>query len=46
MEIADEIVVIADGKVAHHGPREAIFPLLLGEYRQTFCPKQEQEAER
>ena len=46
LEIADEIVVIAGGKVAHHGPREAIFPLLLGEYRQTFCPKQEQEAER
>lgn len=46
LEIADEIVVIAGGKVAHHGSREAIFPLLLGDYRQTFCPKQEQEAER
>ncbi|MEE1079004.1 MAG: ATP-binding cassette domain-containing protein [Agathobacter sp.] len=30
LNIADEIVVIADGQVAHHGPKEEILPTLLG----------------
>ena len=30
MSIADEIVVIADGKVGLHGPAEQILPQLLG----------------
>ncbi len=30
LEIADEIVVIADGKVLRQGPREEILPTLLG----------------
>ncbi|MBE6754094.1 MAG: ATP-binding cassette domain-containing protein [Ruminococcaceae bacterium] len=31
MQLADEIVVVADGKVARQGPREEIFPTLIGE---------------
>lgn len=30
LKIADEIVVLADGKIVHHGPREEILPQLLG----------------
>ncbi len=30
LEIADEIVVLANGKVSKHGPREEILPELLG----------------
>ena len=41
LEIADEIVVIAAGEVIHHGPKAAIFPLLMGDQKQPFCPRQE-----
>lgn len=41
LAIADEIVVIADGEVRQHGPKAAIFPMLLGEQKQPFCPRQE-----
>ena len=30
LEIADEIVVISDGAVAKHGPKEEILPKILG----------------
>ena len=30
LKIADEIIVIADGKVVKQGPRDAILPSLLG----------------
>lgn len=31
MKLADEIIVVADGKVARRGPQEEIFGILLGE---------------
>lgn len=30
LNIADEIVVIADGKILHHGPKDEIMPLITG----------------
>jgi Fe-S cluster assembly ATP-binding protein len=30
LDIADEIVVLAEGKVVQHGPKEEILPGLLG----------------
>ena len=38
---ADEIVVIAGGEVVQQGPKAEVFPMLLGEQKQTFCPRQE-----
>lgn len=38
LEIADEIVVIADGKVRVAGRREVILPGLLAEEKQGSCP--------
>ena len=41
MEIADEIVVLSDGKVLTQGPREEILPKLLGGTDTCrFCPKE------
>ena len=42
LAIADEIVVLADGKVVRHGPKAEVFPTLLGEQKQSFCPRQEE----
>lgn len=40
LEIADEIVVLADGRITDHGPREQVLPgLLTGDCR-GFCPRQ------
>ncbi|MBC5648795.1 ABC transporter ATP-binding protein [Christensenella tenuis] len=41
LAIADEIVVVAEGEIRHHGPKAEIFPMLLGEQKQIFCPQQE-----
>ena len=42
LEIADEIVVLAEGRIVNHGPREEILPTLLsGSETCQFCPKQE-----
>ena len=41
LAIADEIVVIAGGEVVQQGPKAEVFPMLLGEQKQTFCPRQE-----
>lgn len=41
MEIADEIVVLSDGKVLTQGPREEVLPKLLGGTDTCrFCPKE------
>lgn len=32
MQLADEIVVIADGKIRNQGPKDEIFPRLMGEF--------------
>ncbi len=37
MALADEIIVIADGKVAGRGPREELLPSLLKEFSQSCC---------
>lgn len=38
LDIADEIVVIANGKVRVSGPRKEILPCLLAEEKKTSCP--------
>ncbi|HCB64928.1 MAG TPA: ABC transporter ATP-binding protein, partial [Ruminococcaceae bacterium] len=38
LQIADEIIVIADGEVRSAGPRETILPTLLGEEKARRCP--------
>lgn len=38
LSIADEIIVIADGKVRCAGPREEILPSLLADERAARCP--------
>lgn len=43
LNIADEIVVLSDGVVTAHGPREEILPTLLaGDSKCQFCPKLEE----
>ena len=32
MQLADEIIVIADGKVRTQGNKDEVFPTLLGEF--------------
>lgn len=41
LEIADEIIVIADGVITHHGSKEEILPYLLRDDTQVcdLCPK-------
>lgn len=38
LSIADEIVVIADGRVKASGPREEILPTLLADEKAAICP--------
>ncbi len=38
LSIADEIVVIDDGRVREHGPREEILPKLFGDEKADVCP--------
>ncbi len=47
LNIADEIVVIADGRVRSHGPREQVLPALMADESMTRCPlgKEEQPHE-
>ncbi|MBQ2846990.1 MAG: ATP-binding cassette domain-containing protein [Clostridia bacterium] len=35
MQLADEMVIIADGKVRDKGPKERIFPQLMGEFNEN-----------
>ena len=39
MALADEVVVIADGKVARHGSKEEILPALMKEFSPSCCAK-------
>ena len=41
LEIADEIVVLAGGKITAQGPRDQILPHLLKGESCSFCPNQE-----
>lgn len=44
LSIADEIVVIADGKVRQHGPRQEILPQLLANEHAVRCPLEKESA--
>ena len=44
IDLADEIVLIEDGKVARHGPKDEIFPLIL-ERTSTGCTYLSQEVD-
>ena len=44
LEIADEIIVIADGKVRQAGPREDVLPALLNDERAARCPLGREDA--
>ena len=39
LNIADEIVVIADGKVKARGTRQEIMPTLLADEKAAHCPR-------
>lgn len=44
LEIADEIIVLADGKIVASGPREEILPQLTGDTdRCRFCPRKDED---
>ena len=45
INLADEIVMIEDGRVAQHGPKEEIFPLIL-ERTSAGCTYLSQEANK
>ena len=45
INLADEIVMIEDGRVARHGPKEEIFPLIL-ERTSSGCSYLSQEANK
>lgn len=38
LSIADEIIVVADGKIVQHGPREEVLPTLLAGTMPNCCP--------
>ena len=44
LEIADEIVVIANGKVRMAGPKEEILPRLLADEKESRCPLNKEAA--
>ena len=44
LSIADEIVVIADGMVRQHGPRQEILPQLLANEHAVRCPLEKESA--
>lgn len=44
LSIADEIVVIANGQVRAHGPREEILPTLLAGEKSGRCPLDKEDA--
>ena len=44
LTIADEIVVIADGRVRTAGPRREVLPMLLADEKQARCPLGREEA--
>ncbi len=42
LEIADEIIVLANGQISKHGPTQEILPELLHKERCKFCIRQEE----
>ncbi len=45
LEIADDIIVLADGEIAASGPREEILPQLTGDTdRCRFCPRKDEDS--
>ncbi len=47
LEIADEIIVLADGKISRQGPKDEILPEIIGtKYAQTACRKIDTEGEK
>ena len=44
LEIADEIVVIANGKVRMAGPKEEVLPRLLADEKESRCPLNKEAA--
>lgn len=45
MQLADEIIVIADGKIRSQGTKDEIFPTLMGEFDRKCELHGEKEAE-
>ena len=43
LNIADEIIVVADGKVRTQGPKDHVLPLLLADEMARLCPLGEEE---
>ena len=39
MALADEVVVIADGKISRHGSKEEVLPDLMKEFSPSCCAK-------
>ena len=37
--IADEIVVVKDGLISKHGTRDEVFPTLINDKANAYCPK-------
>ena len=44
LSIADEIVVVADGRVRQYGPRQQVLPTLLAGEKAVRCPLEKEEA--
>lgn len=44
LSIADEIVVIAEGRVRQHGPRSQVLPTLLADEKEVRCPLEKEDA--
>lgn len=44
LSIADEIVVVAEGRVRQHGPRSEILPTLLAGEKAVRCPLEKEDA--
>lgn len=44
LAIADEIVVVAEGRVRAAGPKDEILPLLLADEKAVYCPLGKEEA--
>ena len=44
LSIADEIVVVAEGRVRQHGPRVMVLPSLLADEKAVRCPLEKEDA--
>ena len=44
LSIADEIIVIANGRVRAHGPKDEVLPALLTDERSARCPLGKEDA--